>query len=108
MIEIPEVKTPPGGDHVAFVDAEPDRLGHRQPNGDASQDQPEQHPAGQWPGNFNRSQAAITVCCCSPRPSTPSRMVCPTLRKIGFGFLPNPTPGGVPVAMMSPACRVMK
>src|SRR3954451_1033907 len=43
---------------------------------------------------------------CSPRPSMPSVMTSPTLRKVG-GFMPRPTPGGVPVVMMSPGSSVM-
>src|SRR5262249_55320246 len=37
-----------------------------------------------------------TFCCCSPRPSTPRRTTSPALRNCG-GFMPRPTPGGVPV-----------
>ena len=43
-----------------------------------------------------------------PRPSTPSRIMSPGCRNTGSGFMPAPTPGGVPVAMTSPACSVMK
>ena len=42
---------------------------------------------------------------CSPSPSMPSRMVSPGLRK-RCGFMPMPTPGGVPVVMMSPGISV--
>ena len=38
----------------------------------------------------------------------PSVITSPAFSQIGFGFLPMPTPGGVPVAMMSPGCSVMK
>src|ERR1700748_1124989 len=46
---------------------------------------------------------------CSPRPSMPSVTTSPTLRNFG-GFMPAPTPGGVPVVMMSPgsSCRHVK
>src|SRR5205807_2884629 len=43
---------------------------------------------------------------CSPRPSMPSVTTSPTLRKVG-GFMPRPTPGGVPVVTMSPGSSVM-
>jgi len=39
---------------------------------------------------------------CSPSPPIFRIMVSPAFRKIGVGFLPAPTPGGVPVVMMSP------
>ena len=55
-----------------------------------------------------RRQASTTFCVCTPSPSTDSFIVSPTLRKIGSGFTPEPTPGGVPVAITSPACSVMK
>ena len=38
----------------------------------------------------------------------PWRTTSPGSRKIGCGFMPRATPGGVPVAITSPACRVMK
>ena len=41
---------------------------------------------------------AMAVCCCSPRPAMPSRIVSPAFRYTG-GFCPNPTPGGVPVVV---------
>ena len=50
---------------------------------------------------------ATVFCCCSPRPSMPSRMVWPGLSQTGSGLMPMPTPGGVPVEMMSPGCRLM-
>ena len=53
-----------------------------------------------------RSSQALTSWHCLPRPSTPKRMTSPGLRKIG-GSWPRPTPGGVPVAMMSPGNRVI-
>lgn len=39
---------------------------------------------------------------CSPSPPMFRIMVSPAFRKIGIGFLPAPTPGGVPVVMISP------
>src|SRR3984885_11513707 len=43
-----------------------------------------------------------TFCFCSPSPSMPSVTTSPALRNIGSGFMPSPTPGGVPVMMTSP------
>ena len=37
----------------------------------------------------------------------PSVITSPGFRKMGLGFLPNPTPGGVPVVMMSPGSSVI-
>ncbi len=54
------------------------------------------------------AQASTTFCCCTPSPSTDSFMVSPTFRNTGSGLTPKPTPGGVPVAITSPACSVMK
>jgi N-acetyl-gamma-glutamyl-phosphate reductase len=51
-------------------------------------------------------QACFTCWCCTPRPSIPTSIVSPPLRNRG-GFMPRPTPGGVPVVMMSPASRCM-
>src|ERR1700758_591844 len=42
-----------------------------------------------------------TFCCCSPNPATPRRTTSPALRNCG-GFMPSPTPGGVPVMITSP------
>src|SRR5262249_59082175 len=42
-----------------------------------------------------------TFCCCSPSPSMPRRTTSPALRNCG-GFMPRPTPGGVPVMITSP------
>jgi hypothetical protein len=50
--------------------------------------------------------AALTRCRCSPRRATPSRTSFPARRYTG-GFSPCPTPGGVPVEMMSPGRRLM-
>src|SRR6476660_6110852 len=43
-----------------------------------------------------------TFCRCSPRPSMPRVTTSPALRNLGSGFMPRPTPGGVPVVMTSP------
>ena len=51
--------------------------------------------------------ASTTRCVCSPRLSMPRRMTSPARRYSG-GFWPRPTPGGVPVEMTSPDCRLMK
>jgi hypothetical protein len=50
---------------------------------------------------------AMTCCCCSPNFWIPSRTVSPAFRNTGVGFLLAPTPGGVPVVMMSPGSSVM-
>lgn len=50
---------------------------------------------------------ARTVCRWTPSPSIPSSTTSPAARYCG-GLKPWPTPGGVPVEMMSPGCRVMK
>jgi ribosomal protein L37E len=44
---------------------------------------------------------------CVPSPSMPSSMTSPAVRNCGVGFMPRPTPGGVPVGMMSPGISVM-
>ena len=49
---------------------------------------------------------ACTFCRCSPSPSMPRRSSSPAFRYIG-GFMPRPTPGGVPVVMRSPGHSVM-
>jgi hypothetical protein len=54
-----------------------------------------------------RCQHATAVCVCSPRPSTPSSMTSPGFMNRGSGLKPRPTPGGVPVLMMSPGKRLM-
>ena len=38
----------------------------------------------------------------------PSRISSPAFRNTGVGFMPMPTPGGVPVVMRSPGQSVMK
>ncbi len=47
-----------------------------------------------------------TFCFCAPRPSMPSVMTSPGLSHI-WGFIPMPTPGGVPVVITSPGRSVM-
>src|ERR1700689_4616034 len=41
-------------------------------------------------------------CRCSPTPSTPRVTPSPAFKNFGSGFMPRPTPGGVPVMMTSP------
>src|SRR6202030_3036964 len=49
---------------------------------------------------------AFTIFCfCSPSPSMPSVTTSPAFRNVG-GFMPRPTPGGVPVMMTSPGSRM--
>ena len=50
---------------------------------------------------------ATSFCVCSPRPAMPSFITCPAFRNTGAGFLPSPTPGGVPVKITSPGFSVM-
>src|ERR1700676_5014550 len=50
---------------------------------------------------------ATTFCFCSPRPWTPSVTTSPALRYCGVGFMPMPTPGGVPVVITSPGSSVI-
>ncbi len=57
-----------------------------------------------WPVGYSGS--AITSWRCTPRPSIPSSTTSPGLRYCG-GFCPIPTPGGVPVEITSPGCRLM-
>ena len=61
------------------------------------------HQAGQGDRNGQTCARdhATTFCVCSPSPATPRRMLSPGFKKRG-GFMPMPTPGGVPVVMMSP------
>ena len=51
---------------------------------------------------------AKTVWSCSPSRSIPRRIWSPGFRNWGVGFMPMPTPGGVPVVIKSPGCKVMK
>jgi len=55
---------------------------------------------------FRYCGQATTVCCWRPRPWISSAIVSPTLRNTG-GFMPRPTPGGVPVVTTSPASSTM-
>src|SRR6476659_754497 len=48
----------------------------------------------------------ITRCRDSPSPSIPNWMASPAFRNCG-GFIPNPTPAGVPVLITSPGSSVM-
>lgn len=53
------------------------------------------------------ASCATTRCSCCPSPAMPKLTTSPGFSQTGSGFLPMPTPGGVPVAMMSPGSRVM-
>src|SRR5712671_3005144 len=44
---------------------------------------------------------------CSPRPWIFRVIISPGFRNTGVGLMPRPTPGGVPVQMMSPGSNVM-
>jgi hypothetical protein len=57
-------------------------------------------------GEDSERYASTISCRCSPRLSMPRVTTSPTLRYCG-GFMPVPTPGGVPVVMMSPGSSVM-
>ena len=48
-----------------------------------------------------------TLCVCTPNPSIPKRITSPRFKYSGAGFMPMPTPGGVPVVMTSPGISVM-
>ncbi len=48
-----------------------------------------------------------TFCVCVPSFSMPRVITSPGLRNTGLGFLPRPTPGGVPVVITSPGSSVM-
>jgi hypothetical protein len=56
----------------------------------------------------NPRYAATVRCRCSPKPAIQTRISWPGRRNTGSGFLPMPTPGGVPVEMMSPGISIMK
>ena len=56
---------------------------------------------------FGQSPQALTSWFCAPRPSTPRRTMSPGFMNVG-GFMPAPTPGGVPVVMISPGNSVKK
>lgn len=118
MVEVAPPKGPPRRDDVALVDAEPEQGGKDEAERGARCDQNRERTrcVGRGPAlpivrggkgeTGEEAQAATTRWRCSPRPWIPSRIVCPALRKIGCGFLPSPTPGGVPVEMMSPGWSV--
>ncbi len=55
---------------------------------------PRRRPSGPLTSPLN----ATTFCFCSPRPSMPSVTTSPAFRHCG-GFMPSPTPGGVPVVI---------
>src|SRR4029079_6901734 len=52
-------------------------------------------------------EARPTFCRDSPRRSMPSATTSPGARYTGDGFIPSPTPAGVPVLMTSPGKSVM-
>lgn len=54
-------------------------------------------PVGICPGRYRMRRMLR----CSPRPSMATRISCPSPRYV-FGFIPWPTPAGVPVEMTSP------
>ena len=51
--------------------------------------------------------SAIILIVCDPKLSTVSSILSPSLRNTG-GFIPRPTPGGVPVVTISPGINVIK
>ena len=131
MIKVTKAQYAPRGHHIAFVDTQTGGGGKDQSKDRGDEDQPKDcrkphpisalfpfHRAGiSITATFlhsnecrpdGRSQASTTRCVWIPRPSTPKRMTSPAFKNIGAGFTPAPTPGGVPVAMTSPACSVMK
>ena len=54
---------------------------------------------------FSFQVSATQTCRCWPKHSIPSSTTSPAFRYCG-GFIPSPTPGGVPVETTSPGCRV--
>jgi hypothetical protein len=58
--------------------------------------------------SMSAGSQACTTWRCVPRPSMPSVITSPGLRYTGFGLMPMPTPGGVPVVIRSPGYSVMK
>src|SRR5690606_5634799 len=64
-------------------------------------------PPPQQGGGGRKLQSSARTCWrWLPGPSIPNSMTSPAFRYTG-GFMPMPTPGGVPVEMMSPGCSVM-
>jgi MFS family permease len=59
------------------------------------------------PGTWRKRRQSTIRCSCTPSRELPRRMMSPARRNCG-GFCMKPTPGGVPVAMRSPASNVMK
>ena len=53
-------------------------------------------------------QSATHFWRCSPSPSMARCISSPAFRNTGSGLTPSPTPGGVPVEITSPGCRVKK
>src|SRR6185437_9716000 len=79
--------------------------GHEEREGEG---QPVRRRAAELVGFHQLRLQGMTVWRCSPRLPIPSRMVSPAARNTTSGFWPMPTPGGVPVVMMSPGSSVMK
>ena len=92
-------------EQLAAIVREGDMVGSRFPSPSRNV-APPVAPSGT--GGAQRRQACNTRCVWMPNPSTPNRMTSLGSRKIGSGFMPRATPGGVPVAMTSPGCSVMK
>lgn len=63
----------------------------------------------EWPEPVDHVAAVgyASTCRCLPSPAIPSCSVSPALSKRG-GARPTPTPGGVPVTMMSPGSSLMR
>lgn len=57
--------------------------------------------------NHQAPEWATIRWCWHPSSSMPSSTTSPTLSQTGSGLMPMPTPGGVPVAMISPGRSVM-
>ena len=68
MVEIAEAQRAPGGDHVAFVNAETESGGHHHAQDEAGQDQAEHLAIGQarlvrgWGGDFEGQGRRSAVC----------------------------------------------
>src|SRR5690348_9130878 len=110
MVEVAEAQLAAGGDHVALVDAEPERPGEAETdegggyneceNGIASVERRKRRLCrvsmgiasprvrGARNDRGRDGQPSITFCVCTPRPSTERRIVSPTFRNIGLGLTP--------------------
>ena len=72
------------------------------------QQPPRLQPRGPRQPSISSGSQACTFWRCSPRPAMPRRISSPGLQEHAVGFMPRPTPGGVPVVMRSPGQSVMK